>query len=191
MFSSIAQILLVAASLLAVLPLVVPVWVMPWTLLVLILHRPTPHLLRRQVPLHLQVANGDQLLVLGSRTVSMSNITLPDTIYVPKLVPNLVSVGQLTDDGCDVSFNTNGCIVQDQRTGRVIGIGHRQGRVFVLDAYQQQPSGHLEATSSSSDHQSSLLDTDVSGFSVKPLDFFGSDLSLGFIALSVGPSSFC
>ncbi|CAL1400616.1 unnamed protein product [Linum trigynum] len=47
--------------------------------------------------LSFQVANGEKLSVAGMCTVHNSNVVLPSTYHVPKLVPSLVSVGQLTD----------------------------------------------------------------------------------------------
>ncbi|CAL1412051.1 unnamed protein product [Linum trigynum] len=61
--------------------------------------------------LHLRVANGDQIPVVGRGTSSTGSITLPNTLYVPSLLPNLVSVGQLAETGCDVKFNSTGCVV--------------------------------------------------------------------------------
>ncbi|CAL1373295.1 unnamed protein product [Linum trigynum] len=83
--------------------------------------------------MNLRVANGDQVAVNGRGTISSPAITLPDTLYVPGLLPSLVSVGQLTEEGCNVTFNSNGCVVQDKRTGTVIGTGSKRGRLFVLD----------------------------------------------------------
>ncbi|CAN0881899.1 Retrovirus-related Pol polyprotein from transposon RE1 [Linum grandiflorum] len=60
-----------------------------------------------------QVANGQKLHVAGIGSVSTPDIKLPNTLHVPDLVPNLVSVGQLTEHGCSVSFSPAGCSVQD------------------------------------------------------------------------------
>ncbi|CAN0886875.1 Retrovirus-related Pol polyprotein from transposon TNT 1-94 [Linum grandiflorum] len=85
----------------------------------------------------LQVANGAQIPAHGVGTVATNDVTLADTLYVPQLIPNLVSVGQLTDEGCDVIFTGVGCHVQDRKTGKVIGRGRKEGRVFVLDEYKK------------------------------------------------------
>ncbi|CAN0917805.1 hypothetical protein LINGRAHAP2_LOCUS30525 [Linum grandiflorum] len=60
-----------------------------------------------------EVANGAKLPVAGVGTVIIPNMTLPHTLHILDLIPNLVSVGQLTDDGCVVSFGPGGCTVQD------------------------------------------------------------------------------
>ncbi|CAN0840533.1 Retrovirus-related Pol polyprotein from transposon RE1 [Linum grandiflorum] len=58
-------------------------------------------------------------------------------------VPNLVSVGQLTEDGCRIIFDATGCTVQDTKTGREIGRGSKHGRTFSLDSYLRQNTGEL------------------------------------------------
>ncbi|CAN0918362.1 Retrovirus-related Pol polyprotein from transposon TNT 1-94 [Linum grandiflorum] len=79
-----------------------------------------------------KVANGQTLPVAGIGHVSTPHFEIPNTLHVPQLVPNLVSVGQLTDDGLMVSFSSNGCSVQD-RTSRVrFGTGSKVGRNFHL-----------------------------------------------------------
>ena len=55
-------------------------------------------------------ANGDQLLISGVGTIILSSvsgqsITLPHVYFVPKLSTNLLSVGQLIDDGYLVHFS--------------------------------------------------------------------------------------
>ncbi|CAL1357650.1 unnamed protein product [Linum trigynum] len=81
----------------------------------------------------LTVANGSKLEVKGMGNVVNENISLRDTLHVPALVPNLVSVGQLTDQGCTVSFAPSGCVIQDLKTGSLIGRGSKQGRLFRLE----------------------------------------------------------
>ncbi|CAN0896019.1 Retrovirus-related Pol polyprotein from transposon TNT 1-94 [Linum grandiflorum] len=92
---------------------------------------------------HIEVANGQHLPIAGIGRIETPTITLPNTLHVPRLVPNLVSVGQLIDDGCVVAFGPNGCQVQDRQTKEVMGTGSKVGCNFYLD--------HLAAASSSQD----------------------------------------
>ncbi|CAN1141195.1 Retrovirus-related Pol polyprotein from transposon TNT 1-94 [Linum perenne] len=88
-----------------------------------------------------QVANGQRLVVSGIGDVAAGSIVLRNTLHVPSLVPNLVSVGQLVDDNCIVSFSPYGCSVQDLNTRKVIGRGRKDGRNFLvsdLDAAKEQ-----------------------------------------------------
>ncbi|CAN0924773.1 Putative transposon Ty5-1 protein YCL075W [Linum grandiflorum] len=79
-----------------------------------------------------QVVNGHTLPVVGIGHVSTPTLELPDTLHVPQLVPNLISVGQLTDNGHVVSFSSTGCFVQDQKNQIQTGTGNRVGRNFHL-----------------------------------------------------------
>ncbi|CAN1769644.1 Retrovirus-related Pol polyprotein from transposon RE1 [Linum perenne] len=79
-----------------------------------------------------EVASGQQIPVAGFSDITMKNLRLHDALHVPSLVPNLISVGQLTDNGCVVSFSPNGCSIQDLRTQQVIGTRSKAGRNFFL-----------------------------------------------------------
>ncbi|CAN1129053.1 hypothetical protein LINPERHAP2_LOCUS5009, partial [Linum perenne] len=59
--------------------------------------------------LAVETANGQRLDVAGVGHVHTPSLDLPNTLHVPWLVPNLVSVGQLTDSGCKVTFSPSGC----------------------------------------------------------------------------------
>lgn len=50
----------------------------------------------------------------------------------PKLASNLISVGQLVDNNCNVNFSQTGYFVQDQVSGKVIVKGPKVGRLFPL-----------------------------------------------------------
>ncbi|CAN0862520.1 Retrovirus-related Pol polyprotein from transposon RE1 [Linum grandiflorum] len=110
--------------------------------------RPSPHL-------NLQVADGSQLAVSGIGSVVQPQLSLHDTLHVPKLVPSLVSVGQLAEDGCRIIFDTHGCIVQDMKMGMKIGHGSKHGRVFILDSYSR---GESDASSGTEKDGSTLAD---------------------------------
>lgn len=62
----------------------------------------------------------------------VSFINLSNVFHSPKLATNLVSVGQLVDDVNSVYFSANGCIIQDEITGRMTGKGHKVGWLFVM-----------------------------------------------------------
>ncbi|RVW65300.1 Retrovirus-related Pol polyprotein from transposon TNT 1-94 [Vitis vinifera] len=55
-----------------------------------------------------------------------------DVFLAPQLSTNLISVGQLVDNNCAVNFSGNGCVVQDQVTGKPIAKGPKVGRLFPL-----------------------------------------------------------
>jgi hypothetical protein len=77
----------------------------------------------------IQVANGGHIPItkVGDITPTFKNIFVS-----PKLSTSLISVGQLVDVNCDVYFSYNGCLVQDQVSGKVIAKGPKVGRLFLL-----------------------------------------------------------
>ena len=59
---------------------------------------------------------------------------LADVLHVPKITKNLVSVGQMVEQGLQVRFNLDGCFVEDLKNKcRLVAKGKRQGRMFMLD----------------------------------------------------------
>ena len=50
----------------------------------------------------------------------------------PALASNLLSVGQLVDNNCNVNFSRAGCLVQELVSGKVIAKGPKVGRLFPL-----------------------------------------------------------
>jgi Pol polyprotein/gag-pre-integrase-like protein len=78
-------------------------------------------------------ADGTTMPLEGIGSVATSSIFLDQVYYVPNLALNLCSVGQLCDSGQNVWFSDSHCLIQDRRSQMVIGTGHRQGRLYVLD----------------------------------------------------------
>jgi hypothetical protein len=59
---------------------------------------------------------------------------LKDVLHVPTITKKLVSVGQMVEQGLQVTFNLNGCFVEDMKNqGKLIAKGKRNGRMFTLD----------------------------------------------------------
>ena len=50
----------------------------------------------------------------------------------PDLFTNLIFVGQLVYNNCDVHFSYFGCVVQDQVLGKMIAKGHKMDQIFPL-----------------------------------------------------------
>lgn len=61
----------------------------------------------------LQVANGNHLLITHSGSTSLSSLRLPKVFVVPRLITNLLSVSQLTqDNNVFMEFWPNHCVVK-------------------------------------------------------------------------------
>jgi hypothetical protein len=59
---------------------------------------------------------------------------LKDVLHVPTITKKLVSVGQMVEQGLQVTFNPNGRFVEDMMNqGKLIAKGERNGRMFTLD----------------------------------------------------------
>ncbi len=55
-------------------------------------------------------------------------------LHVPTIIKKLVYVGQMVEQGLQVTFNPNGCFVEDMKNqGKLITKGERNGRIFTLD----------------------------------------------------------
>ena len=78
---------------------------------------------------NIQIANGSNLPITAIGDIGHS---FRHVFVAPKLSTNLISVGQLVENHCDVHFSRGGCLVQDQMSGKVIAKGPRVGRLFPL-----------------------------------------------------------
>ena len=57
---------------------------------------------------------------------------IKNVLHVPTITKNLVSVGQIVEQGMQVRFNQGGCFIEKE--GRVIARGRREGRMFILES---------------------------------------------------------
>ena len=59
---------------------------------------------------------------------------MADVLHVPTITKNLVSVGQMVEQGLQVRFNENGCFVEDFKDKcRLVAKANRVGRMFTLN----------------------------------------------------------
>ncbi|RVW35199.1 Retrovirus-related Pol polyprotein from transposon RE2 [Vitis vinifera] len=77
----------------------------------------------------IQTANGSSLPIAA---IGDASSKFTDVFLAPQLSTTLISVGQLVDNNCAVNFSGNGCVVQDQVTGKPIAKGPKVGRLFPL-----------------------------------------------------------
>jgi hypothetical protein len=69
---------------------------------------------------------------------------LKDVLHVPTIQKNLVSVGQMVEQGLQVILNPNGCFVEDMKNqGKLIAKGERNGRMFTLDVNMPEVNSML------------------------------------------------
>uniref|UniRef100_A0A2N9GJZ0 Integrase catalytic domain-containing protein n=1 Tax=Fagus sylvatica TaxID=28930 RepID=A0A2N9GJZ0_FAGSY len=94
-----------------------------------------PHLTSAHTPPVLPTittADGSAMTVSHVGSISTPNLSISDVFCVPKLHLNLLSVGQLTELGLNLFFSSHGCLVQDSRTGQIVGSARKVGRLFEL-----------------------------------------------------------
>ncbi|KAJ9687070.1 hypothetical protein PVL29_015789 [Vitis rotundifolia] len=79
--------------------------------------------------LKINTADGSSLPISVVGDLSSS---LTDVFVSPDVSTNLLSVGQLVDNNCNVNFSRSSCVVQDQVFGKMIAKGPKVGRLFPL-----------------------------------------------------------
>ena len=91
------------------------------------------------------LANGSQTMAKGIGSASpLLSIPLTSVLYVPDSPFNLLSISKLTHDlNCLITFSDNSVTLQDQSTGRTIGIEHEFQGLFHLSS----PSSSTACTS--------------------------------------------
>ncbi|XP_068645160.1 uncharacterized protein [Aristolochia californica] len=82
---------------------------------------------------NIPAANGSPMPLASVGTVTNPTWSLSDVFYVPHLAVNLLSIGKLTDLGLTITFASDHCLIKDRKSGRQIGIGHREGGLYLLD----------------------------------------------------------
>ena len=59
---------------------------------------------------------------------------LADVLHVPNITKNLVSVGQMVEQGLQVRFNADELYVEEyKKNGKLVAQGKKVGRMFTLD----------------------------------------------------------
>ena len=69
---------------------------------------------------NIQITNGS---ILPITTIVDIGPSFLHAFVSPGLNTNLLSVGQMVDNNCDVHFSHNGCIIQDHVSSKVITKG--------------------------------------------------------------------
>ncbi len=69
---------------------------------------------------------------------------LKDVLHVPTITKNMVSVGQMVEQGLQMTFNPNGCFVEDMKNqSKLIAKGERNKRMFTLDVNMHEVNSML------------------------------------------------
>ena len=90
--------------------------------------------------LNIKVGNGECLQAVASGKVQinllsangMTNCTLEDVLYVPKLAHNLISISRIACSGKLTEFDIEGCKITDQN--KVVATGDKVNNLYILNA---------------------------------------------------------
>lgn len=101
----------------------------------------------------IHTASGNTMNITHTGHVSISNLTLPNTHYIPNLILNLIFISQLCEQGLNVYFSPSGVQVHDPYTKKIIGTGRRLGQLFELKSLHISKDHISAATMNSLIHQ--------------------------------------
>ena len=65
-----------------------------------------------------------------------NQIYIKNTLHVPTITKNLVSVYLIVEQGMQVRFNHEGCFIEKE--GWIIACGRREGQIFILDSHEMK-----------------------------------------------------
>ncbi|KAJ9553092.1 hypothetical protein OSB04_017137 [Centaurea solstitialis] len=88
----------------------------------------------------IQTANGGIIPVKGGGTIEISpTLKLSNCLYIPSLTHKLLSISHVTKElNCTVLMNPTFCILQDIRTGTIIGRGTERNGLYYVDEVARQ-----------------------------------------------------
>jgi hypothetical protein len=100
-------------------------------------------LLKTLILLKMNLANSWSTKIVGSGTVKLSveehlTVRLDETLYVPDLRSNLLSVGKLTEHGYEVIFRRNEAIVTNPDTGENVIVARRDKDMYYIDELSEE-----------------------------------------------------
>lgn len=95
--------------------------------------------------------NGATASVTHIGSIHFADFVLQNVLCVPSFKLNLISISKLVlDSQCLATFTNNTCVLQDQRSGKMIGMGTERGGLYYLDTSQKSkcnvassPTPHL------------------------------------------------
>ncbi|KAH6773406.1 hypothetical protein C2S51_011810 [Perilla frutescens var. frutescens] len=91
---------------------------------------------------HVQTASGEITPVTGAGTVAISpTIRVSNCLHVPALSHKLLSISHITKElNCTVLMHPTFCLLQDIRTGEIIGRGTERRGLYYVDEISQKGS---------------------------------------------------
>ena len=93
-------------------------------------------------PINIKLPNGNFAIAKSSGTVRFSNeFILENVLYVPNFSINLIAVSKLCHTpNFLLTFNNSKCVIQDQRTMKMIGFANEHGGLYYLNLTNKNAS---------------------------------------------------
>ena len=94
---------------------------------------------------HIQTANGEFTKVEGAGTVKISHtLQLSNCLYIPSMSHKLLSISHVTKElNCTLLMQPHFCLLQDIRTGEIIGRGTERDGLYYVDEIAQKGTAML------------------------------------------------
>lgn len=97
-------------------------------------------------PKMVKTANGRMMKAIGQGTACISihthnsakDIVLNNTLHVPELDPNLISVQKLTALGFSVNFNESSCDIINKNSQKIIASAYKSGNMYIFSTVKQE-----------------------------------------------------
>jgi hypothetical protein len=94
----------------------------------------------------LKLANNKYLRAYGKGTIVLTTdsnqyVTLTNVLYVKEAAFNLISVSRLTEQGCNVLFNADRCVILDSSQQQLMQ-ATRQGNIYAMKILPGSHSSH-------------------------------------------------
>lgn len=106
---------------------------------------------RRVINRTVSLSNGAIAAVTHIGSLHVANFVLHDVLCVPSFKLNLISISKLLyKSNYAATFTDHTCLLQDQRSGKMIGMGTERGGLYYLDTSQRTSCNAAIAPVSSS-----------------------------------------
>ena len=79
----------------------------------------------------------------------MEQTYLKNVLHVPTITKNLVSVGQIVEQGMQVRFDQGGCFIEKE--GQLTARRWREGQMFILDSHEMKLAMFAKGTKADTD----------------------------------------
>lgn len=137
------------------------------------------------------VANSTSLKVEGEGQIklasSTTDITINNVLLVPEICANLLSVSAMVNKGLRLTFDSHGCIVQDEKSGKEVATASEENGLYKLNASNRSQCGFLTPK----DDFATLWHRRLGHVGFEQLRRMSADLSIPHEISQISPCEIC